>query len=97
VTRLFVNPAIKKALCRDAGEDRAWLGKVQPWLGQDWHFHVCVGCPADSPGHEPQLPRDAGADDTARRSSVRPVSCSRSTGVALEVQDVRSAGRMSGC
>jgi penicillin-insensitive murein DD-endopeptidase len=60
VTRLFVNPAIKKALCRDAGEDRAWLSKVQPWLGHDWHFHVRIGCQADSPDCENQPPRDAG-------------------------------------
>src|SRR6516225_8529767 len=28
VARIFVNAAIKKALCRDAGTDRGWLGKV---------------------------------------------------------------------
>src|SRR6516165_12652466 len=33
VARIFVNAAIKKALCRDAGSDRGWLGKVQPWWG----------------------------------------------------------------
>jgi penicillin-insensitive murein DD-endopeptidase len=48
-----VNPAIKKALCRDAYEDRACLHKVQPWLGHDWHFHVRIGCQADSPECEP--------------------------------------------
>jgi len=31
VQRIFVNPAIKKALCREAGGDRAWLQKVRPW------------------------------------------------------------------
>lgn len=30
VNRIFVNPAIKRALCRDAGADRAWLNKVRP-------------------------------------------------------------------
>src|SRR5262245_28128931 len=40
VARIFVNAAIKKALCRDAGSDRHWLGKVQPWWGHDFHFHV---------------------------------------------------------
>jgi penicillin-insensitive murein endopeptidase len=57
VNRVFVNTAIKKALCRDAGHDRAWLGKVQPWLGHDWHFHVRLNCPADSPECESQPPR----------------------------------------
>ena len=60
VSRIFVNTAIKKALCRDAGDDRAWLHKVQPWLGHDWHFHVRLNCPPDSPQCEPQPPRDAG-------------------------------------
>ena len=38
VSRIFVNPAIKKALCRGAGRDRAWLSKVRPWYGHDYHF-----------------------------------------------------------
>ena len=49
VTRVLVNAAIKKALCREAGADRDWLDKVRPWWGHDYHFHVRVGCPADSP------------------------------------------------
>ena len=49
VERIFVNAAIKKALCREAGKDRAWLHKVRPWWGHDYHFHVRIGCPADSP------------------------------------------------
>jgi penicillin-insensitive murein DD-endopeptidase len=60
VNRLLVNPAIKKALCRDAGDDRAWLGKVQPWLGHDWHVHVRLNCPADSPDCEAQPARAEG-------------------------------------
>src|SRR3982074_2030366 len=41
VQRIFVNAAIKKALCREAGSDnRAWLEKVRPWWGHDYHFHV---------------------------------------------------------
>jgi penicillin-insensitive murein DD-endopeptidase len=57
VARIFVNAAIKKALCRDAGQDRAWLRKVQPWWGHDWHFHVRLNCPSGSPQCEPQPPR----------------------------------------
>ena len=60
VNRIFVNTAIKKALCREAGNDRAWLRKVQPWLGHDWHFHVRLNCPPDSLECEPQAPREAG-------------------------------------
>ncbi len=54
VARIFVNAAIKKALCREAGNDRAWLSKVRPWWGHDYHFHVRLTCPADSPDCTPQ-------------------------------------------
>jgi penicillin-insensitive murein DD-endopeptidase len=56
VTRIFVNAAIKKALCREAGSDRAWLAKVRPWYGHAEHFHVRIGCPAESPDCKPQPP-----------------------------------------
>jgi penicillin-insensitive murein endopeptidase len=56
VTRIFVNPAIKKAMCREAGADRSWLSKVRPWWGHDWHFHVRTACPPDSPLCKPQPP-----------------------------------------
>ena len=46
VARVFVNPAIKKAFCRDAGPDRAWLTKVRPILGHNYHFHIRMACPA---------------------------------------------------
>ena len=49
VTRIFVNAAIKKAMCREAGSDRSWLSKVRPWWGHAEHFHVRIACPADSP------------------------------------------------
>jgi penicillin-insensitive murein endopeptidase len=59
VARIFVNPAIKKALCREAGNDRAWLSKVQPWWGHDYHFHVRLECPSDDVDCKPQPPRPA--------------------------------------
>jgi penicillin-insensitive murein endopeptidase len=49
VARLFVNPAIKRALCREAGNDRAWLSKVRPTWGHNYHFHIRLACP---PGEE---------------------------------------------
>ena len=48
VERIFVNAAIKKALCRDAGSNRAWLYKVRPWWNHTYHFHVRIRCPADN-------------------------------------------------
>ena len=48
VSRIFVNPAIKKALCREAGANRGWLSKVRPWWYHEDHFHVRLACPAES-------------------------------------------------
>lgn len=45
VDRIFVHPAIKQALCDQAGRDRAWLSKVRPWWGHYYHFHVRLACP----------------------------------------------------
>jgi penicillin-insensitive murein DD-endopeptidase len=45
VQRIFVNPAIKKALCREARGDRSWLAKIRPWWGHDYHFHIRMYCP----------------------------------------------------
>jgi penicillin-insensitive murein endopeptidase len=59
VERIFVNAAIKKALCREAGSDRGWLAKVRPWWGHDYHFHIRIYCPADSPHCKPQPPPGA--------------------------------------
>jgi penicillin-insensitive murein DD-endopeptidase len=50
VERIFVHPAIKQALCDQAGRDRAWLSKVRPWWGHYYHFHVRIACPRGSPG-----------------------------------------------
>jgi len=49
VERIFVNAAIKKALCRDAGSSRAWLYKVRPWWNHTYHFHVRIRCPPKGP------------------------------------------------
>jgi penicillin-insensitive murein endopeptidase len=56
VERIFVNAAIKKALCRDNDGDRAWHNKVRPYWGHDYHFHIRIRCPSDSPECTPQPP-----------------------------------------
>ena len=61
VARIFVHPAIKKELCEEAGDDRAWLAKVRPWWNHYYHFHVRLTCP---PGAEDcQGQRPVGNDD----------------------------------
>lgn len=56
VDRLFVNPVIKRELCRVAGPNRAWLGKVVPWYGHVSHMHVRMLCPKGSPACRSQKP-----------------------------------------
>ncbi len=56
VERIFVNAAIKKALCRDVKGDRSWLHKVRQYWGHDYHMHVRMRCPAGSETCENQPP-----------------------------------------
>ncbi|MBA2125517.1 penicillin-insensitive murein endopeptidase [Hyphomicrobium methylovorum] len=56
VERIFVHPAIKKALCEGAGTDRLWLSKVRPYYGHYYHFHIRTKCPPDFAGCKPQFP-----------------------------------------
>ena len=59
VARIFVHPAIKKALCQEApkaGKDLAWLGKVRPWWNHHYHFHVRLSCPPGAEGCDNQKP-----------------------------------------
>ncbi|MGE3872766.1 MAG: penicillin-insensitive murein endopeptidase [Parvibaculaceae bacterium] len=61
VARIFVNPPIKKELCRWATGDRSWLAKVRPWYGHTYHFHVRIVCPKSSPdckNQPPSTPKD---------------------------------------
>jgi penicillin-insensitive murein DD-endopeptidase len=59
VDRMFVNPAIKRALCQASG-DRAWLRKLRPWWGHHAHFHVRLACPERSAECVPQPALPAG-------------------------------------
>ena len=65
VERVLVNPAIKKALCRDVKGDRSWLHKVRPVFGHNYHFHVRIGCPKDSTACRAQAvpPSDEGCGE----------------------------------
>jgi penicillin-insensitive murein endopeptidase len=56
VERIFVNAAIKRAICRDAKGDRSWLTKVRPMWGHDYHFHVRLACPANESACREQEP-----------------------------------------
>jgi penicillin-insensitive murein endopeptidase len=64
VERVFVHPAIKKALCEAVPKagDRGWLEKVRAYWGHHYHFHVRIACPKGSAGCEgqPPVPDDDG-------------------------------------
>ena len=73
VDRIFVNPVIKRALCRQVHGDRRWLRKVVPWFGHDAHMHVRMACPANSPQciRQSPLPRGDGCGWRVRRWFVK--------------------------
>lgn len=75
VSRIFVNPPIKKALCdwnaRENPADKKakdWLGKVRPWYGNKTEFHVRLRCPDGNTkcrGQEPPETDDGCGEDLA--------------------------------
>jgi penicillin-insensitive murein endopeptidase len=60
VARIFVFAGAKVAMCQNATGDRSWLGKVRPWWGHHFHFHVRMNCPPGAAGCEAQTPPPAG-------------------------------------
>jgi penicillin-insensitive murein DD-endopeptidase len=60
VARIFVNPAIKRALCREAGNDRDWLRLIRPWWEHRRHFHLRLACPAGEAECRNQAPPPPG-------------------------------------
>jgi penicillin-insensitive murein endopeptidase len=56
VARIFVNPPIKKELCKWATGNRAWLAKVRPYYNHTYHFHIRMKCPAGFAGCKNQAP-----------------------------------------
>ncbi|SOH93410.1 penicillin-insensitive murein endopeptidase [Monaibacterium marinum] len=66
VARIFVTAAAKQEMCRTAGEDRAWLRKIRPWWGHNYHFHVRLNCPEGATNCQNQaaIPAGDGCDET---------------------------------
>lgn len=61
VDRIFINPVIKKKLCREH-PDAMWLSKLRPWYGHDGHFHVRLKCPKGNYLCESQNPIEMGGN-----------------------------------
>ncbi|MGY6550046.1 MAG: penicillin-insensitive murein endopeptidase [Roseinatronobacter sp.] len=57
VDRIFVAAAVKIEMCRTATRaDTAWLQKIRPAVGHNYHFHVRLRCPAGSRNCVTQTP-----------------------------------------
>ncbi|MFZ4715607.1 MAG: penicillin-insensitive murein endopeptidase [Bacteriovoracaceae bacterium] len=65
VDRVFVNAAIKKYLCKNFAHHAA-VYKIRPWFFHDYHFHVRLKCPSDSPSCKSQesMSTNNGCDGT---------------------------------
>lgn len=64
VDRVFVNPAVKRALCAPTTNQAPspWLSRVRPWWAHHDHFHVRLRCPPgdDTCTAQEPLPLDDG-------------------------------------
>ncbi len=61
VARIFVAPAIKRALCKckdPSGRDTEWLRRLRPWWGHDDHIHIRLRCPKGEGCTEQEAPPD---------------------------------------
>lgn len=65
VSRIFVFPGAKVAMCNAETGDRSYLNKIRPWYGHHYHFHVRLACPRGMTGCVDQdpPPRGDGCDD----------------------------------
>lgn len=61
IDRIFVNAAIKKALCREKLDPHA-QAKLRPWWGHAAHFHIRLSCTQGDSDCTPQPPLPAGDD-----------------------------------
>ncbi|MGF1477229.1 MAG: penicillin-insensitive murein endopeptidase [Geminicoccaceae bacterium] len=101
VARIFVNPAIKRALCETVDGNRNWLAKIRPWWGHHYHFHVRLNCPDGDDSCVDQPPPPAGdgcdsslawwfSDDAARRLAAASAAPSRELELADLPEQCRS-------
>ena len=97
VERIFVNAAIKKALCEShAGEP--WMTKVRAYWGHNYHFHMRIHCPeGDTACQAQDRFRPATAATSRWRGGSRTRRCIRSPRKAKTAADNgAAAGGMPG-
>ena len=61
VERIFIHPGIKKKLCDTWTGDRSAMGKLRPYYGHHYHFHIRIKCPPGVSGCKSQAPPPQGA------------------------------------
>lgn len=61
VERIFVHPGIKKKLCDTWTGNRESMGKIRPYYGHHYHFHIRIKCPPGMSGCRSQNPPPAGS------------------------------------
>ena len=60
VERIFVHPGIKKKLCDTWKGDRSSFGKIRPYSGHHYHFHIRINCPKGATDCRSQAPSPSG-------------------------------------
>tara|TARA_R110002020_G_scaffold37828_12_gene114014 strand:+ start:419 stop:1465 length:1047 start_codon:yes stop_codon:yes gene_type:complete len=60
VERIFIHPGIKKKMCDSWTGDRSAMGKLRPYYGHHYHFHIRIKCPPGASGCKSQEPPSRG-------------------------------------
>jgi len=60
VERIFIHPGIKKKICDTWQGDRSAMGKLRPYYGHHYHFHIRMKCPPGVSGCRSQNPPPSG-------------------------------------
>ncbi|WP_284154996.1 penicillin-insensitive murein endopeptidase [Algicella marina] len=56
IARIFVTAPVKLQMCKEETGNRAYLRKIRPWWGHNYHFHVRLNCPRGAAGCQEQDP-----------------------------------------
>ncbi|MDO5368890.1 penicillin-insensitive murein endopeptidase [Paracoccus sp. (in: a-proteobacteria)] len=66
VARIFVDPVAKLAMCQSERGNRAYLRKIRPIDGHDYHFHVRLSCPNQGCENQAAPPPGDGCEEAAQ-------------------------------
>ena len=66
VARIFVDPVAKVLMCKSERGNRAYLRKIRPINGHDYHFHVRLACPNGGCEDQAAPPPGDGCEEAAQ-------------------------------